>query len=282
MEVFENWYREFLTDWDKRLKRCVITAIQNGHKDKMKKQLGVFNFSNETLAEEANEILKLGKKAVPPVEKGETSAMKTFEAELYQYLVKYRRQIERRPGIKLTEEDESVCKWLETAIEDDEEKSSEHFEFYTGLYQNLNQAYKNIEREAYSFGMNMTATKLHKILNIKEHIWNEADKNLGFILLPCSKMVEAEKEMRIKLGAEMEARSSDEIIEAVDEEAGRDSGSCVVGGDSSLLREEGQGYHCQVPGGCQGSIVLEEGRTAEVADPPHVALCKVAARLRLL
>ena len=41
MEVFKNWYREFLTDWDKCLKRCVIAAIQNGHKDKMKKQLGV-------------------------------------------------------------------------------------------------------------------------------------------------------------------------------------------------------------------------------------------------
>ena len=219
MEVLEKWYREFLTDWDKCLKRSVIAAIQNGHKDKMNKQLGVFNFSNESIADEANEILKLGKKAVPPVDKGETSAVKTFEAELYQYLVKYRRQIERRPAIKLTEEDESISKWLETAIDDDEEKSSEHFEFYTGLYQNLEQAYRNVEREAYSTGMNMTATKLHNILNIKEHIWNEADKNLGFILLPCSKMVEAEKEMRTKLVAEMDGRSSDEIIEAVDQEA---------------------------------------------------------------
>ena len=62
LDEMETWYVEFLTAWNKSLKRCVIASIQNGNKDKMKKNTGVFNFSNETLTEEANEILKLGKK----------------------------------------------------------------------------------------------------------------------------------------------------------------------------------------------------------------------------
>ena len=64
----------------------------------------------------------------------------------------------------------------------------------------------------------MTSSNLYNMLNIKDHVWNETDKGLGFILLPCKKMIEAEKEMKQTLGAEIESKSSSEIIKAAEKE----------------------------------------------------------------
>ena len=47
MELYDEWYNEFLEEWDEVLQRCVIAAVKKGQKDKMKLELGVFNFSNE-------------------------------------------------------------------------------------------------------------------------------------------------------------------------------------------------------------------------------------------
>ena len=217
MELYDEWYNEFLKEWDEVLQRCVIAAIKKGHTNKMKLELGVFNFSNENIPDEAKEILKIGKKSVPPVEKSAVAAMKTFESELKNYLKTYRSKVERKPNLE-TGEEMNIREWLEKATEDVETETNEHKEFYKGLLQNLDQAYKNVEREAHSLGKNMTSCHLHNMLSIKDHVWNEADKNLGFILLPCKKMIEAEQEMKQKLGAEMENKNSSEIIKAVEKE----------------------------------------------------------------
>ena len=162
MESFDEWYTEFLVEWDECLQRCVIAAVKNGHKEKMKLELGVFNFSNEKIPEEAWEILKLGKKSVPPVDKGTEAAVKTFETELRNYLKAYRMKVERKPHIQqgITEEMD-VKIWLENAIADEQEENSEHKKFYKELLQNLDQAYAHVEREAHSSGKTMTALKLH-------------------------------------------------------------------------------------------------------------------------
>ena len=49
MELYDKWYNEFLEEWDEVLQRCVIAAVKIGHTDKMKLELGVFNFSKENI-----------------------------------------------------------------------------------------------------------------------------------------------------------------------------------------------------------------------------------------
>ena len=95
-------------------------------------------------------------------------------------------------------------------MEEDEE-GYEHKEFYQGLHQNLDEAYRNVEQESLSCGSNVTATELHRMLNIRDNVWNEADKGLGFILIPCKKMLEAEEKMRGKLEAEAIDMTNEEV-----------------------------------------------------------------------
>ena len=94
------------------MQRCVIAAVKKGHEDKMKLELGVFNFSNENIPDEARDILKLGKKAVPPVEKNVAAAMRVFESELKNYLKAYRRNVERKPHLETEEEENGLKKQL--------------------------------------------------------------------------------------------------------------------------------------------------------------------------
>ena len=44
LDCFEEWYNEFLEEWDNCLQRCAIAAVKIGHKEKMKLELGIFNF----------------------------------------------------------------------------------------------------------------------------------------------------------------------------------------------------------------------------------------------
>ena len=92
--------------------------------------------------------------------------------------------------------------WLEKAISDPEVEDDEHRELYSGLLQNLDQAYAMVERESLCSGENLSSTRLQTLLDYKNHVWNEADKGLGFILQPCERMLKAEEEMRKKLDAE--------------------------------------------------------------------------------
>ena len=145
---------------------------------------------------------------MPLVNKGVEAALTKFDDELYHYLVKYRRQVQKRPMINIAKPD--VKEWLEIVIADDE-----HREFYSGLLQNLDQAYNMIERESFCIGENLSSSKLQKMLDFKDHVWNEADKGLGFILLPCERMLKAEEEMRQKLDANKVKETGKEIIEQV-------------------------------------------------------------------
>ena len=69
----------------------------------------------------------------------------------------------------------------------------------------------NVVRESLSCGSNVTATELHRMLSIRNNVWNEADKGLGFILIPCKKMLEAEEKMRGKLEAEAIDMTNEEV-----------------------------------------------------------------------
>ena len=88
IETFRNWYETFLKEWDRNLERLIVEAIKSGHKKKLQLELGVYNFSDKQIPEAARDILKLGKKAVPLVNKGVEAALSKFEDELYQYLIK--------------------------------------------------------------------------------------------------------------------------------------------------------------------------------------------------
>ena len=213
IETFRNWYETFLKEWDRNLERLIVEAIKSGHKKKLQLELGVYNFSDKQIPEAARDILKLGKKAVPLVNKGVEAALSKFEDELYQYLTKYRRQIQKQPMIEIPEPD--VKEWLEKAITDTDAGNDEHREFYTGLLQNLDQSYAMVERESLCSGENLTSTKLKTLLDYENHVWNEADKGLGFILLPCESMLNAEEEMRKKLDAEKVNETEKEVVEQV-------------------------------------------------------------------
>ena len=213
IEAFRHWYETFLKEWDRTLEDLIVEAIKNGHKKKLQLELGVYNFSDKQTPEAAQDILKLGKKAVPLVNKGVEAALSKFDDELYQYLIKYRRQIQRQPMIEIPEPD--VKEWLEKATSDPEVGNDEHKEFYTGLLQNLDQAYAMVECESLCSGENLSSSRLQTLLDYKNHVWNEADKGLGFILLPCERMLNAEEEMRKKLDAEKINETEQEVVEKV-------------------------------------------------------------------
>ena len=103
IEAFRHWYETFLKEWDRTLEDLIVEAIKSGHKKKLQLELGVYNFSDKQIPEAAQDILKLGKKAVPLVNKGVEAALSKFDDELYQYLIKYRRQIQRQPMIEIPE-----------------------------------------------------------------------------------------------------------------------------------------------------------------------------------
>ena len=213
IEVFRKWYEDFLIEWDRVLEVNVVEAIKHGHKKKLQLELGIYNFSDQSIPEASKEILKLGKKSVPIVNKGVEAALTKFDDELYQYLLKYRKQVQRRPQVEVP--DSNVKNWLEKALSATEDEEDEHSEFYSGLLQNLDQAYTMVERESMCTGENVSPQRLHSLLDYQNHVWNEADKGLGFILLPCQRMLEAEEKIRIKLGAEKVTETEEQVIEKV-------------------------------------------------------------------
>ena len=85
------------------------------------------------------------------------------------------------------------------------------------MIENLDKAYRHIERESKCGSENVKANDLRRKLNFHNHVWNEADKGLGFILLPCESLIKAEKDMVTKLGAEIVSEDAEEIIQLVDE-----------------------------------------------------------------
>ena len=110
IEVFRKWYEDFLIEWDRVLEVNVVEAIKHGHKKKLQLELGIYNFSDQSIPEASKEILKLGKKSVPIVNKGVEAALTKFDDELYQYLLKYRKQVQRRPQVEVP--DSNVKNWL--------------------------------------------------------------------------------------------------------------------------------------------------------------------------
>ena len=217
VKIFENWHEEFLVEWDEKHLRNIIDSIQLGEQEKMKLELGVYNFSEYEIEQKITEILRQSKKAVIPVDKGIESALSHFDKELFKYLTEYRRRVEKKQRIDSDQND--VRTWLEEAIEANDQDVNEHTKFYKGMLKNLDLSYSYIERESKCGGKNLKANELRKKLNFPNHVWNEADRSLGFILLPCEKMVEAEKEMAVKLGAELVNKTAEEIVQAVDDKA---------------------------------------------------------------
>ena len=215
--IFEEWHDEFLVEWDEKHMRNIIESIENGEKDKMKLELGVYNFSDFEIDQNITEILKQNKKTVIPVDKGIESAIHNFDKELFKYLVSYRRKVEKKQRVEADQND--VKSWLEKALEASDEEDSEFRRFYIGMLKNLDKAYNHIERESKCRSNNIKANELRHKLSFPNNVWNEADKGLGFILLPCETMVEAEKAMAIKLGAEIVDKTAEEIIQLVDEKA---------------------------------------------------------------
>ena len=192
VKIFEDWHEEFLVEWDEEHKRNIVDSIRKGQKEKMKLELGVYNFSDHEIDKNITEILKQGKKTVIPIDKGIETAVGNFDKELLNYLINYRRKVERKPRIEI--ESEEVKVWLEKAIQTSNDENDEYTQFYKGMIENLDKAYRHIERESKCGSENVKANDLRRKLNFHNHVWNEADKGLGFILLPCESLIKAEKE----------------------------------------------------------------------------------------
>ena len=120
--------------------------------------------------------MKQGKKTVIPIDKGIETAVGNFDKELLNYLINYRRKVERKPRVEL--ESEEVKVWLEKAIQTSDDENDEFSQFYKGMIENLDKAYRHIERESKCGSENVKANDLRRKLNFHNHVWNEADKGL--------------------------------------------------------------------------------------------------------
>ena len=58
VKIFENWHEEFLVEWDEKHLRNIIESIHLGEQEKMKLELGVYNFSDYEIEQKITEILK--------------------------------------------------------------------------------------------------------------------------------------------------------------------------------------------------------------------------------
>ena len=143
VKIFEDWHEEFLVEWDEEHKRNIVDSIRKGQKEKIKLELGVYNFSDHEIDKKNNRNIDQGKKTVIPIDKGIETAVGNFDKELLNYLINYRRKVERKPRIEIEREEVKV--WLEKAIQTSNDENDEYTQFYKGMIENLDKAYRHIE-----------------------------------------------------------------------------------------------------------------------------------------
>ena len=61
-----NWHCNLLTTWDGKLETNLLLYINDRHKEKYKKEFGIYNFTNTAIPNNGFGLLKNGKKVVIP------------------------------------------------------------------------------------------------------------------------------------------------------------------------------------------------------------------------
>ena len=177
-------------------KRCLIEEV-------------VFNFSRKKLSNSMNELLGLGANYVFNDIASSYEARKKYEWELYVYLQKYRRFIEK--GKTILKED--VGEWLREAIVGCVGENK-HKNFYMLVYDMYDSLFVGRKRSKVSAGEELK--KLDKLGIVVV----EADKSCGICVLDIETLIQADREMVKELGgkrlksskAEVEGRIIKEIM----------------------------------------------------------------------
>ena len=188
MELMDQWFIKFLREMDNWIEEKVSKAVLKTSKARCEIKSTVYNFSSKTIDDKLLETLNLGGNYIlHNDDMDEDEALTKLEKELFNYVISYRKYIQKMPQIDMY----YLKDWLNEAINTSE--VGEHKEFYEAL---IDFRSVKVSRRRFSTEGNPDFRKLDKegIAII------ECDKNCGIAILDIKEVVEADERMVEELG----------------------------------------------------------------------------------
>ena len=125
----KQWFEKYLKMLDEKLSLAVETSMKEKHQAKCQIPKALYNFTNNTVSEDLLEQIEHGIKNVPTIKKDGVKVVKNSLLEILHNLKMFRRFKQRRFSINQFE----VRKWLEAAIDDDEDTDDEYKDYHKHL-----------------------------------------------------------------------------------------------------------------------------------------------------
>ena len=188
MELMDQWFIRFLEKLDIWIEEKVSKTILKASKSRCEIKSTVYNFSSKTIDDKLLATLNLGGNFIlHNDDMDEEEARAKLEKELLNYVISYRKFIQKMPRINMY----YLRAWLDEAINSSED--DEHKEFYKALIDFRN---VKVSRKRFSADGNPDFRKLDEegIAII------ECDKNCGIAILDIKEVVEADARMVEELG----------------------------------------------------------------------------------
>ena len=188
MELMDQWFISFLEKLDIWIEEKVAKTVLKTSKNRCEIKSTVYNFSSKTIDDKLSSTLNLGGNYIlHNDDMDEEEARNKLEKELFNYVISYRKFIQKMPQIDMY----YLKDWLNEAINISED--GEHKEFYEALtdFRNV-----KVSRRRFSPDVNPDFKKLDDegIAII------ECDKNCGIAILDIKEIVDADERMVKELG----------------------------------------------------------------------------------
>ena len=204
MELMDQWFIRFLEKLDIWIEEKVSKTILKASKSRCEIKSTVYNFSSKTIDDKLLATLNLGGNFIlHNDDMDEEEARAKLEKELLNYVISYRKFIQKMPRINMY----YLRAWLDEAINSSED--DEHKEFYKALIDFRN---VKVSRKRFSADGNPDFRKLDEegIAII------ECDKNCGIAILDIKEVVEADARMVEELGgSKCDGQSEHEVKMAI-------------------------------------------------------------------
>ena len=198
-------FKKFLYKFDEDVKEKIIKAINKKHIEKCIIEMNFYNFTSNEIPKDLIEILNMGKKFVIPEKLSEEEVKCRVNNELLDYLVKYRKYVQRGEiNYKFENKEINVNSFLEVVMSECEKNNNidNHYEFYKNVKEILMKIQWQLNKDSQAVFRGLHKKQVEQLVNIKDTIWNELDKDYGLMLVDCNVMRNAEISMMYSLNAE--------------------------------------------------------------------------------
>ena len=169
VQTLTSWHNDFKKCWDRNLENLILETISTLHRQKCSLSSGVYNFSNYTISEEDQELLKLGKNMILPLRNSCSIIQRRIIDECLSYAIKFRQYIENN---KMPIVATNFTDWFDMAILSS--TLGDHRLFYEKLVKQLQSLQVNQIESSEA-----TEASLVQRFSYKNFIWLECDKERG-------------------------------------------------------------------------------------------------------